>query len=130
MLANPHRNEAVVTIAGKKYLLRATLGAIAKIESALDCGIADISEVLKRGRLGDAIVMLKIMSDAADSPIPQQYLEDLSLNDFGEAFDLGEVYAAFADALGGGAEEENQKKTANRPQRRAAARKTAKTGNG
>lgn len=67
--ANPHRGEVVLTLGGKAYVLRLTLGALAHLEARL--GADSLSDLVcrfeaGRFRAGDILALLEAGGAPAD----------------------------------------------------------------
>ena len=106
-MVNRHRGESAFEIAGERYALRATLGALAEIEDAL--GIESLAQLQNRFanlRARDILSILKYMSAAGGAEIPADALNNL------EVADIETATEAIVSAINQGGTEKNAKAAA------------------
>jgi hypothetical protein len=102
MTANSERGEVAIMLGGRECVLRPTMEAVARIENALDSGLMEIYQKLRKGNYGlrDAHPIIREGLRAAEEKIPDN-LPDIIYVDGVLTF-YEPISAFIVNALNGG----------------------------
>ncbi len=93
MIANKYKGETLVSINGREYILRLTLGGLAQIETAF--AIADFAQFGERFsnfKAADLIILLAILLEGGQNPLS---IEEIKQADINLAAAAGAIAACF-----------------------------------
>ncbi|MFN3232938.1 MAG: gene transfer agent family protein [Alphaproteobacteria bacterium] len=107
-MANRHRGEASVQLAGKSYILRPSFAALVEIEERCQCGIIELAQRFfdQKVRARDVVAVLfagiKAGGDGPDGDWPEENAVAQAVVEGGLANFIEPVGTFLADALAGG----------------------------
>ena len=102
-MANPHRGEVEITLAGKTYVMRATFGAVVEIETKTGTGLVDLAERTYSGkpRLTDLTAVVWAGLRAAGEPATYEKVGEMVMDEGIQAA-IGPVLEFLGQACTGG----------------------------